>query len=486
MNVKVAILTDLHFSRSADPGFPERQGEFAGILLLRAVHRLNRYIKPDLVVIGGDLLNRPDGEDARGLLTELKKTIDLLQFPVIVLRGNHDPEPEIFARIIGKPPEFIDINGVRFVPFADVEQPGFNAFRPPEALARMRRLGADFPGPLVSLQHVPLFPPGTGLAPYNYTNAAEIIGIMHAAGYAAAVSGHYHPGFELLDHQGASYIAAGALAERPFGYLLLEIDDAGRINCVREELAMPAELRLIDHHVHTELAYCNENMDIAKSIALGKMFNLDGLVFSEHSAHLYFNRPDYGRHADYLEGLASSAKTDRTAEYLALYAREADAFCRLGLEIDYDCRGQAVIAPEFKDKLEFRNGSVHVLNGILNGAEMKKIEAEFRFMTEAVAASGVEVLTHPFRIFKRRGLDLPRRLFAPTVEILKRYGTAAEINYHTNEPPPEFFRMCVENGVKLSLGSDAHNLYEVGEFYPHLKFLREIAPNSELCDLLIH
>ena len=71
------------------------------------------------------------------------------------------------------------------------------------------------------------------------------------------------------------------------------------------------------------------------------------------------------------------------------------------------------------------------------------------------------------------------------MNILKRYGTAVEVNYHTNEPPPEFFRMCVENGIKLTLGSDSHNLYQVGEFYPHLKFLQEIAPDSNISDLLI-
>jgi len=74
---------------------------------------------------------------------------------------------------------------------------------------------------------------------------------------------------------------------------------------------------------------------------------------------------------------------------------------------------------------------------------------------------------------------------APVVAVLKRYGIAVEINYHTNEPPAEFFRMCIENGIKLSLGSDAHNLYEVGEFYAHLKFLQKIAPDFDLCDLLI-
>jgi histidinol phosphatase-like PHP family hydrolase len=484
MKTKVVILTDLHFSKSANQAIPERKGEFADILLLRAVHRLNRYIKPDLVFIGGDLIDEPEDADRLELLSELKNIIDLIHAPAIVINGNHDPGRDVFESVIGKQPDFLDINGIRFVPFFDPEKPGYNAFRVDDELARMRKLGAEFDGPLVSLQHVPLFPPESAACPYNYTNADEIVEIMHEENYVLTLSGHYHKGFELLDYKKRNYITGRALCEKPFGYAVIEIDDKGKVTCVQENLAMPEELHLVDHHVHTKLAYCNENMDITKSIALGKMFGLDGIVISEHSAHLYFNKDNYGQCLQYLEGMTSSKKDDRIAEYFALYADGADDFCRLGMEVDYDKNGQGVIELAVWDKVEFRNGSVHVLN-IAENPDMKAVEAEFLFLTEAVAASGVDVLVHPFRVFRRRGLALPRHLFAPVVDILKRYGTAVEINYHTNEPPPEFFRMCIENGIKLSLGSDAHNLYEVGEFYAHLKFLQKIAPDFDLHDLLI-
>ena len=57
---------------------------------------------------------------------------------------------------------------------------------------------------------------------------------------------------------------------------------------------------------------------------------------------------------------------------------------------------------------------------------------------------------------------------------------AAELNFHSNEPPPDFVRMCLEAGVRLALGSDAHNLYEVGEFAPHLALLRECGYDGDL------
>ena len=70
----------------------------------------------------------------------------------------------------------------------------------------------------------------------------------------------------------------------------------------------------------------------------------------------------------------------------------------------------------------------------------------------------------------------PAELFEPLADLLKKYDTAAEINFHCNQPDEEFFALCLQKGVKISLGSDTHNLYEVGEFYPHVKFLDKIAP----------
>jgi len=484
MNAKVVILTDLHFSKSANQAIPDRKNEFADVFLLRAVHRLNRYIKPDLVFIGGDLINEPDSEERLELLAELKKTIDLIEAPTIVIKGNHDPNKDVFESVMGKQADHLDINGLRFVAFDDPEEPGYNASRTDSELERMIQLGSEFDGPLVSLQHVPLFPIKTELCPYNYTNADEIVKIMHETNYVLALSGHYHEGFELLDHEGIAYITGRALCEKPFGYAIIKISSDGKVSCEQENLSMPENSHLVDHHVHTNMAYCNENMDISKASALGKLFNLDGIVISEHSAHLYFNRENYGQRLQYFEGMEADTTNNRVAEYSALYANEADDFCRFGMEVDYDKQGKPTIEQSIWDKLEFRNGSVHVLD-IGENPDMQAIEKEFLFLTEAVAASGVDVLVHPFRIFKRHGLTVPRYLFTSTVDILKRYGTAVEINYHTNEPPAEFFRMCIENGIKLSLGSDSHNLYEVGEFYAHLKFLQEIAPNSNINDLLI-
>ncbi len=71
------------------------------------------------------------------------------------------------------------------------------------------------------------------------------------------------------------------------------------------------------------------------------------------------------------------------------------------------------------------------------------------------------------------------------MKLLKKHNVAAEINYHTNEPSEEFFSKCIRSGVKISFGSDAHNLYEVGEFYYHLQLLQRCGYDGDIGDILV-
>ena len=54
-----------------------------------------------------------------------------------------------------------------------------------------------------------------------------------------------------------------------------------------------------------------------------------------------------------------------------------------------------------------------------------------------------------------------------------------------NDPSPDFCRRCIDAGVKLTFGSDSHNLYQVGEFAPHLDLLRRAGFDGDLRDVLL-
>ncbi|HUT25717.1 MAG TPA: metallophosphoesterase [Sumerlaeia bacterium] len=486
MRVKIAVLSDTHYCQGDEPVHPDRRSDVADVLLLRAVHRINRMIRPDVTLVLGDLINDGDGPRAEEELRALRDALGHLRSPCLVIPGNHDGDPEAFFRVFGPPPEWRDVGGVRFVPFVDPEEPGFNARREPRDLERMARARAGFKGPIVAFQHTPLFPPGASDCPYNYTNADAVIAAMRDAGIRLAIGGHYHPGMDLVRTDHADFVVSPALCESPFSFLEATYDGE-TAEVVRRSLRMPEDLELVDRHVHTPFAYCNENMDIPKTIRLARLFGLAGLGFSEHSDQLYFDRQAEASGA-YLEtGIHNARPEDFRAEaYFNALAEAGCPPCCAGLELDSDFAGNAIVLPQDQARAGFRIGAIHSLREFKNPQpDPARARDEFLRILGRFLSSGIEILAHPFRVFRRGGMDAPPSLFDPVVRMLREAKIAAEINFHTNEPPPEFFELCIEAGVPISLGTDAHNLYEVGELAPHLELLRACGCDGNLKDVLL-
>jgi histidinol phosphatase-like PHP family hydrolase len=323
------------------------------------------------------------------------------------------------------------------------------------------------------LQHVPVFPPGLHPCPYNYVNCREVLAAMSRYAITAVVAGHYHEGFGPIRQGESHFIAAPALCEAPFPYLILEFD-ATHVRARRQTLAMPPELGLVDVHVHTHLAYCNENMDIALATQLAHDFGLAGLRFAEHSGHLYFNRQEYGTTC-FRGGIGAARPGDsRVQTYAAALHGLGVTPAAWGVEVDADHRGDPVLRPEDSALFPFRLGALHGLRHLDSRQTVPNddVAGEFLAVLRRFLACRFAALAHPFRVFRRAGRPVPSGLVEPTVRLLKEHGTAAEVNFHTDDPDPEFVRQCLAAGVPLAFGSDAHNLCEVGEFFPHLELLR--------------
>ncbi|HNT35665.1 MAG TPA: metallophosphoesterase [bacterium] len=478
----IAVLADTH--RSTAPLANRRRGEIAHVLLLRAVHRLNRSIRPDVTIIAGDILDAGQSSDADNLLSEMASILGLIESPKIVLPGNHDCSVEKFEQFLGLCPQWLDVANVRFVPFLDQQMSGYNACRSEADLERMAAARNGWPGELVTVQHVPLFPPGTHPCPYNYTNADAILQVMDKQGYSLSVSGHYHHGMELMCQEGVHFMAAPALCDSPFGFSVLRIENDG-LSEQRHALRMPDNLRLFDCHVHTPFAYCNENMQFSTALELGEAFGLGGLAFCEHSGQLYFGADDFwsGRFAQ--KGILGADEADnRMSTYLQTALSRATP-SEVGLEVDCDFRGNPVLKEQDRSSVSLLIGSIHKLSEFGKPNPDRAVACqEFLFMLERFLKSGIEVLAHPFRVFVRSKQEKPECLFEPTASLLRDNGVAAEINFHKNQPPHAFVEMCLNMRVKLALGSDSHNLYEVGEFAPHLEFLEQLGCLSQLESVL--
>ena len=388
--MRLAVLADIHYATLASP-VGSRRCDVSDILLLRAVHRLNRYLRPDLVVLLGDLINDGDGPQAELELGRLQRCVELLDAPVLVLPGNHDPAPERFYQTMPRPAPAVDHAGIRVLSFLDAERPGYNAHRAEQDLARLRCEANRESGPLVCLQHVPLFPPGLHDCPYNYTNAADIISASCSAGVSLVISGHYHRGIPLIEQDGVRYLAAPALCESPFRFLTVDIE-GDSVEVEEHSLAMPAEFELVDTHVHSSLAYCGENLDLAKSQSLADAMGLAGVLFTEHTGHLYFNARGYGRCAD--TGLpAAHPRQCRVETYFGLLQASGIPPKSWGMEVDAGWDGSGLIKPEHEARLAFRIGAIHSLRS-LNGPvrDPEKAADEFLAVLRRFLGNGYDTV----------------------------------------------------------------------------------------------
>ncbi len=483
--VKIAAIADTHYAAGEISSCGKRRCAISDILLLRAVHRLNRFIKPDVTLLLGDLIDDPDGPNAHEELEHIRSITGLLQSHVIAIPGNHDGDVERFYGVFPRPEPVTDIRGVRFVTFIDPEEPGYNARRTDEDLKLMASARSGWDGPMISVQHVPLFAPGSSPSRYSLVNAESVWGEFQRGGYTLAISGHYHPGDDMVERGAGPAVIPPALCESPFAFAEITID-GDRVETRRHELRMPPQLGLIDCHVHTPFAYCQQNMDMSVTMALAEEMGLAGLCFTEHSGQLYYDDRTFWSAAFMPRGIETTeGRQDRMGDYL----EQARRYCPpayLGFEIDCDYSGNPVIRPEDLAHAQVRIGAVHWLE------ELRKPEPDMRLAgremlrrLETFLASGLDILAHPFRAFRRSKSPLPVEIVPEMVALLKRHNVAAEINFHTQQPMPELIAACVDAGVKLTLGSDSHNLYEVGEFWPHLELLHSMGyADSDLKDIM--
>lgn len=501
MRFRIAVISDIHDAVSC--ASPARLGQFGQTLALKVVHRLNRWEKPDAVLILGDCIDEPNAPDALERLSAIKASLDLLDAPYIIIPGNHDPRADVFYSVMPRPGEHVDIGKVRFVPFLDAEAPGWHATRSAADLQRMRQCRGDHDGPLVLLQHVPAMPPGESDVAFNYTNIEDVMDGMRACGATLTVGGHYHPGWQPVRRDGSAYLCAPGLCESPFQYTLIDLDDekpgadANDIDVTFRSLRLDDALGIVDYHSHTQFAYCSENMAMDRSPELARAMGVRVQTFTEHSGQLYFDRPTFWSagfaHAgvDHADG-----RDDRMTDYWRqahtaqrTQREEADRYAplRVGLEVDTDFQGRLVVDDADRARAQIINAAVHFLPQTLLPPEQrdaKRMEEQFMAVMTGLVAQRPHIIAHPFRIFRKPVGEKPEHLFEPVVKLLKAHGVAAEINCHINTPDPTFVRLCIDAGVKLTLGSDAHNLYEVGEFTGHLRVLEQAGYDGDLGDIL--
>lgn len=233
--MKIGFVTDLHF-REAVPGdspHPQREFRRVGALLRRCLQHF-RSAGAELVLVAGDNVDAPlDDPRLDADLVSLREMLTGSGLPFVIIPGNHDPTPEVFYRVLPRPPRVLRSGNCEIITFGD---DAFDyelrcASRQPELLAEMHQLLSSTPSGVeltILLQHYVLYPEQEHHDSdyrYNYLNDAEIRAIMEASPRRLlSLSGHLHRGHPLVTHNGVTYFIGAALCEHPFPYYLLDTD----------------------------------------------------------------------------------------------------------------------------------------------------------------------------------------------------------------------------------------------------------------------
>ncbi len=477
----ILLISDPHLAR--EKSRMERGSETGSVYSLELITRILRRAERenyDALALTGDIADRPSCRD----LLLLKEIISSSGIPAIVIPGNHDMNRRIFLSVFREWSEPLEIKGFILYPFWDRADPEGQCFRDPSAMAAFqKRLAANPDRKAVVFQHAVVHPRIKDDYPYNLTNSADIAEFYEKNGVLLSVSGHYHPGNPMDFKGGTAYFTAPALCKEPFPYAAVRIRE-GKPGA--EVFSLQNVPKMADHHCHTQFAYCGRDISVEAVLKRAEIMGIEYICFTEHAPQLYLPGEDYWSYKWVDEpGILERAEEEgksRMGDFKETVRSADSALARMGLEIEIDSSGNLTVLEKDLGDIDIAIGAIHYINENLLSTSSHKIEKIFMQFTERLVSSGIiDVLAHPFRFFYSKGLRHPVDLYKPLIDMLKDNRVAAELNPlpNNNSPDPDFFRICIEEGVKISLGTDTHSVLMVGEFHHHIKFLRDLGIREE-------
>ena len=133
----ILVLTDLHYIGAADDvcTIEQRQCDLGPALIQGAFRHLEQDgIRPDLLILLGDLVNDGLATGAEIDLTAIAQAAHDTGLPLLAVPGNHDGDAARFATLFGCPPGLHEIGGYGFLIFHDRVALDHVTTRPAEGL----------------------------------------------------------------------------------------------------------------------------------------------------------------------------------------------------------------------------------------------------------------------------------------------------------------------------------------------------------------
>lgn len=238
--MRLLHLTDLHmtgFRQDAGgiyPRIPEhawwalaRRYDLMGYLVPMALRQAAEEFRPDLILMGGDLVDDGFSEIGYDETEQIARLVaDLADAPVAWLYGNHDGPQEQFKHFFGSLNWTHYCAGVRLVGLnSGSMEPEQEQESSRVALEHLQTALETNEGlPVIVALHQWIYP--TDVHGYSFARAEEALALIEDdPQVVAAISGHYHDG-RYEERNGVHYCTCRSVAEPPFCYSTFDIADA--------------------------------------------------------------------------------------------------------------------------------------------------------------------------------------------------------------------------------------------------------------------
>jgi len=233
-----------------------------------------------------------------------------------------------------------------------------------------------------------------------------------------------------------------------------------------------AKLPRLDLHIHSRFSDGDSTVQEIASAARVK-----GLIAAGVSDHYVSRLPSgHGRMG-----------RGRLKEYLS---QVAAAGLLKGVEVDIYDDGGVSLEPSEKPLFDYVIGGVHELDGVEFWGDPSPIPYPERFveamreaLVEAIEGGLIDVVAHLTWLPEDlRGMEA-HLITDDWVESIVRAaasrGVAIEVSGAWQVPDERVVRRCLKEGVKLSLGSDAHRASDVGNLSYPFKLLARLGAGVE-------
>lgn len=214
----------------------------------------------------------------------------------------------------------------------------------------------------------------------------------------------------------------------------------------------------VDLHNHT--TWTDGENTVKEMLEVAKEKKIEHIFFSEHS------RSSSG---DWFNNFSNEVKNISNKTCKAYAGTEVKV-------LDYD--GKLDLNDNIEKKSEFIMASVHRFPGEIGDIKKNKsklsseqaVKIEFELSLAAIENPKTLILGHPFGMSLKRFKTIPDNKFFKEIIIkCKKFDKVFEINANYHNEINYLVQLCLEEDTLISLGSNAHNIKEVGKILNLIK-----------------